>query len=237
MKKITLSLISILASVAVVTGATIAFFNQTNPVDEGLVLGMGTVDLDNAYNLPFTLNNIVPGGEYEIGPIGIRYTGSVNNVGLYVGAQQTSGKILSYILEYKIRRYTWDGSEWVPGTWVGSNGWKDIAEPFSGWIKTHSNLNSNEWAYVKLYIKVKDGNGVEEGSFPHVYVYGGHPHFNNLDWIRKDNGAILRDGENRPVIARDWNDYQGSFSTNTIIFYAVQEGGPVPTESPSIYEL
>lgn len=234
MKKITLSLISILASVAVVTGATIAFFNQTNPVDEGLVLGMGTVDLDNAYNLPFTLNNIVPGGEYEIGPIGIRYTGSVNNVGLYVGAQQTSGKILSYILEYKMRRYAWNDSEWVPGTWVGGNSWKDIAEPFSGWVKTHSNLNSNEWAYVKLYIRVKAGGGVD--SFYHTYEYSSHPHFNDLDWVMKEGGGILwHDG--KPVIARDWNDYQGSSSTNTIIFHVVQEGGPTPTESPSMYEL
>jgi hypothetical protein len=89
MKKIFLSLVTIVMVSALAVQATQSYFT------DGLVLGAnefstGTVDLNenNTANFPIKWTNIAPGGTYEK-TVSIRYLGSLN-ADLYLGVNGTS---------------------------------------------------------------------------------------------------------------------------------------------------
>lgn len=210
MKKIILSLSIIGIVSALAIGGTMAYFTTAKKVS-GNVFAMGTVSLGETQNMPFTLNNLAPGGEAETDILRVQYTGTLP-ADLYFGVKAQYGADLKDILQYRIEKMKWEsGTGWVTDGWVGGSGWKDVGGtegPFAKWIKVKSNLAQNDWGNFKLYLKVKAG---DEATFP----------------------LTLTGGDTVP----NWNWYQGKSATNQIILYAVQAGsGYIPTTPPWEYE-
>lgn len=136
-------------TLAAVTTATVAYFTDTLSINNN-TFATGTVDLDDTWTsgLPFNFSNLTPGNESISEVLGVGYGGSIP-ADLYFGAKAQSGDNLKDILEYYIEEV--DSS----GTHISNvTGWNGVVNAFAGWTKIAENLNSSDWKYYKIHLRV-----------------------------------------------------------------------------------
>ncbi len=168
MKKIILSLAVVGLVGGLAGGATWAYLSDTVTV-EGNTLSTGSVTLGATHELPFEIENLVPGGEFST-DLAIQYDGSTP-ADLYIGGKEEGGMDLGPVLQYKLERMKsgWEHDGWIVG---GANNWKDIdgnMNLLADYIKTHEDLEDGDRARVRLHIRMKKGAEVDFDDIPGVH--------------------------------------------------------------------
>lgn len=151
MKKIYLSILAIIATVALVGGATYALFTDTT-VRGSNTFAMGTVDLNTTWTsgFPFSFVNLTPGAESVSGVLGIGYGGSIP-ADLYFGLRAAGGSDLKDVLDYYIEEVKANGNH-IRNVF----GWRGAVDAFANWNKVADNLVEGNWRYYKIHVRVHD---------------------------------------------------------------------------------
>jgi predicted ribosomally synthesized peptide with SipW-like signal peptide len=157
MKNILISFALVLGVVAVVAGATRAYFTDTGVV-EGNTFSTGTVKLGDFGTQAITVTNLAPGKWSDWKTLQVPYIGSLN-ADLYAGVGGCLGTddddYIADVLQMQLRRYP--SEEWV---------WGGYTEYLStNWLKVATNITyGNHWYMMRFMLDADVGNEYQEVS-------------------------------------------------------------------------